>query len=62
MSKGDELRRNAEECAELARGAKDEPSRKRYRRIRKAWQDMARTQDWLDGKQQEMTATTTLKP
>jgi hypothetical protein len=29
--------------------AKDEPSRKRYRKMKKAWEDLAKTQDWLDG-------------
>jgi hypothetical protein len=49
MRTGDELRQNAQVCERLAECAKDEPSRKRYRRIKKAWEDLAKTQDWLDG-------------
>jgi len=49
MSTGDELRKNAQNCDDLAEHARNEPSRKRYRRIKKAWEDLAKTQDWLDG-------------
>jgi hypothetical protein len=49
MSTGDELRKHAENCDDLAENAKDEPSRKRYRRMKRAWEDLAKTQDWLDG-------------
>jgi hypothetical protein len=49
MSTGDELRKHAENCDDLAENAKDEPSRKRYRRMKSAWEDLAKMQDWLDG-------------
>jgi hypothetical protein len=49
MSTGDAFRQNAQNCEHLAEHAKDEPSRKRYRKIKKAWEDLAKTQDWLDG-------------
>jgi hypothetical protein len=48
---GDEMRKNAENCGELASEAKDTPGRKRYQRMQAAWKSLANTQDWLDGKQ-----------
>lgn len=43
-------RENALNAAELAAQAKDEPSRKRYKRVEAAWLALAEEQDWLDGK------------
>jgi hypothetical protein len=40
---------NAENCAELAERAKDEPSYKRFKLMEAGWLAMAREQDWLDG-------------
>jgi hypothetical protein len=40
---------NAENCAQLALDAVDEPTRKRYQRIEAAWRALAEEQDWLDG-------------
>ena len=45
-----QLRENAENCAELAAKAPDEPDRARYQRMEKAWKSLAETQEWLDGK------------
>jgi hypothetical protein len=40
---------NAQNCAELAAQAPDEPTHKRYKRMEAAWQALAEEQDWLDG-------------
>jgi len=40
---------NAENCAQLAERAKDEPTYKRYKRMEEAWRALAVEQDWLDG-------------
>ena len=45
------FRDNAENCADKAETAKDEPTRKRFKRMEVAWLALADQQDWLDGKQ-----------
>jgi ATP/maltotriose-dependent transcriptional regulator MalT len=40
---------NAENCAQLAERASDEPTRNRYKRMEAAWRALAAEQDWLDG-------------
>ena len=40
---------NAENCAQLAERAADEPTHKRYKRMEAAWRALAEEQDWLDG-------------
>ncbi|WP_407168865.1 hypothetical protein [Bradyrhizobium sp. ORS 111] len=40
---------NAENCAQLAERASDEPTYNRYKRMEAAWRALAREQDWLDG-------------
>jgi len=40
---------NAENCAQLAERATDEPSYLRYKRMEAAWRALAEEQDWLDG-------------
>ncbi len=40
---------NAENCAQLAERATDEPAHKRYKRMEAAWRALAEEQDWLDG-------------
>jgi len=45
----DIYRQNAENCAYLAEGARDEPTRQRYKRMEAAWSSLADEQDWLDG-------------
>ena len=49
MRKSDELRKNAQSCAEMAVVAEKEPSKKRYERMAEAWRSLADTQAWLDG-------------
>lgn len=40
---------NAENCAQLAERASEEPTRNRYKRMEAAWRALAEEQDWLDG-------------
>lgn len=40
---------NAENCAQLAERASDEPTHNRYKRMEAAWRALAKEQDWLDG-------------
>jgi hypothetical protein len=40
---------NADNCAQLAERAADEPTRNRYSRMEAAWRALAVEQDWLDG-------------
>jgi hypothetical protein len=49
MKPPNQFRENAENCAELALKAPDEPSKARYKRMEAAWQALAQEQDWLDG-------------
>lgn len=49
MTKSEDYRENARNCAELAAQAKDELARNRYKRMEAAWLALAEEQDWLDG-------------
>jgi hypothetical protein len=40
---------NAENCAQLAERAADEPTYNRYKRMEAAWRALAVEQDWLNG-------------
>lgn len=40
---------NADNCAQLAEQAEDEPTRRRFKRMEEAWRALAEEQDWLDG-------------
>jgi hypothetical protein len=40
---------NAENCAQLAERAADEPTYNRYKRMEAAWRALAEEQDWLEG-------------
>jgi hypothetical protein len=40
---------NAENCAQLAERAEDEPTHNRYKRMEEAWRALAEEQGWLDG-------------
>jgi hypothetical protein len=40
---------NAENSAQLAERATDEPTYMRYKRMEAAWRALAKEQDWLDG-------------
>ena len=45
---------NAENCAQLAERAQDEPTNKRYRRMEAAWRALALEQAWLEQLLKEM--------
>ncbi len=49
MKQSDYFLENAENCAQLAERAQDEPTQKRYKRMEAAWRALAEEQDWLDG-------------
>jgi hypothetical protein len=49
MKQSDQFRQNAENCAQLAERATDEPTFRRYKRMEEAWRALAEEQDWLDG-------------
>jgi hypothetical protein len=49
MKQSDDFRQNADNCAQLAERATDEPTHQRYKRIEAAWLALAQEQDWLDG-------------
>ena len=40
---------NAENCAQLAERATNDPAHRRYRHMEAAWRALAEEQDWLDG-------------
>jgi len=52
MSQSKQFLENAENCAQLAERATDEPGQKRYRRMEAAWCALAVEQAWLDGELQ----------
>jgi hypothetical protein len=49
MKLADTFRENAANCSQLADAATSGPAIARYRRMEKAWMDLAIEQDWLDG-------------
>jgi hypothetical protein len=49
MKQSQQFLDNAENCAQLAERADDEPTHKRYKRMEAAWRALAEEQDWLDG-------------
>jgi hypothetical protein len=49
MKQSDDFRENADNCAQLAERAADEPTYQRYKRMEAAWRALADEQDWLDG-------------
>jgi hypothetical protein len=49
MKQSDRFRQNAENCAQLAERATDEPTFRRYKRMEEAWRALAEEQAWLDG-------------
>jgi hypothetical protein len=49
MKQSDVFRENAENCAQLAEAASNEPAFQRYKRMEAAWRALADEQDWLDG-------------
>ena len=52
MQKSDELRKNAENCAEKAKTASTLQATARFKRMEKAWKNLADNQAWLEGDQQ----------
>jgi ATP/maltotriose-dependent transcriptional regulator MalT len=49
MKQSEHFLENAENCAQLAEHAADEPTHNRYKRMEAAWRSLAAEQDWLDG-------------
>jgi hypothetical protein len=49
MKQSDVFRKNAENCAQLAEAATNEPAFQRYKRMEASWRALADEQDWLDG-------------
>jgi hypothetical protein len=49
MKQSEIFRENADNCAQLAERATDEPTNLRYKRMEAAWRALAHEQDWLDG-------------
>ena len=49
MKQSETYRQKAENCAYLAEGAPNVPTRQRYKRMEAAWRALADEQDWLDG-------------
>jgi hypothetical protein len=49
MKQSDMFRENAQNCADKAESALDEPTFKRFKRMEAAWLALAEEQDWLDG-------------
>jgi hypothetical protein len=49
MKKSDHFRQSADNCAQLAESAMNEPLKLRYKRMEAAWRALADEQDWLDG-------------
>jgi hypothetical protein len=49
MKQSQDFIENADNCAQLAERATDEPTHNRYRRMEAAWRALAKEQDWLDG-------------
>jgi hypothetical protein len=52
MQKSDDLRRNAEDCAEKADAATTPHDRARFKRMEKAWKNLADNQEWVEGDQE----------
>jgi hypothetical protein len=49
MGQSQQFLENADNCAQLAKRAGDEATRKRYQRMEEAWRALASEQAWLDG-------------
>ena len=52
MQKSDDLRKNAENCAEKAESAATPQDKARFKRMEKAWENLADNQAWLEGDQE----------
>ena len=51
MKQSNLFRQNAENCAQMAEAAGDQPAYNRFKRMEAAWLALAEEQDWLDGEQ-----------
>ena len=49
MKQSEIYRQNAENCAYLAEGALNEPTRQWYKLMEAAWSGVADEHDWIDG-------------
>ena len=49
MTTAEQYRANADNCAQMAEAAENEPARNRFGRMEKAWRALAEEHDWLDG-------------
>ena len=49
MKQSQHFLENAENCAQLAERAADQPAHLRFKRMEAAWRALAEEQDWLDG-------------
>ena len=49
MTRAEQYRENANNCAQMVEAAENEPARNRFNRMEVAWQALADEQDWLDG-------------
>jgi hypothetical protein len=52
MKQSQHFLENAENCAQLAERAPDEPTSRRYKRMEAAWRALAVEQGWLNGETQ----------
>jgi hypothetical protein len=65
MKQSQQFIQNADNCAELAERAADQPTYHRYKRMEAAWRALAEEQDWLDGEvppERITTSSTKKKP
>jgi hypothetical protein len=53
MTTADQYRKNANNCAQMAEAAEDEPSLNRFKRMEEAWRALAKEQDWLEGNSED---------
>ena len=49
MKQSQHFLENAENCAQLAERASDDPTHRRYKRMEAAWLALAQEHAWLDG-------------
>lgn len=49
MKQSEHFLENADNCAQLAERATDQPTHLRFKRMEAAWRALAEEQDWLDG-------------
>ena len=52
MQESEGLRKNAENCAEKAEAAATPQARARFKRMEKAWDNLADNQAWVEGDQE----------